>query len=242
LKGAPRIQIRGLRCQAHVGVPQSEQKARQELVIGLELEYDSRLAARRDDWPAATDYKAIADAVVELVEGRRVKLIEAVASLVADRVLEDPRVLRVRVEVGKPNALARADTVRAVLERERAPHTALVGLAASGPGRGESRARVEALLRHRHEVRAESAECADPGTAREGRALLLRTPMVLAELAGELHALASGMGAASGQARAVQVEVLVWNGDRLQDRSRRWSFLDAALEELERAEAGADGG
>jgi hypothetical protein len=50
------------------------------------------------------------------------------------------------------------------------------------------------------------------------------------------------MGAASGQARAVQVEVLVWNGDRLQDRSRRWSFLDAALEELERAEAGADGG
>jgi len=238
LKGAPRIQIRGLRCQAHVGVPASEQKARQELVIGLDLEYDSRAAAAGDDWPRAVDYQSIADGVVALVEGRSVKLIETLASRIADLVLDDPRVLRVRVEVGKPNALARADTVRAVLDREQAPHRAVIGLLATGPERGETRARAEALLRRRHEVLAESGERAQREPPREGRALLVRTPLARPELEEELRVLAAGFGAAAGRPPDLVLEVVAWDGRVLPDPTRRWELLDAALAEL--IPAGAD--
>lgn len=229
MRGAPRIEIRGLRCQAHIGVPASEQMARQEVVIGLELEYDSRAAAEGDDWPRAVDYQAISDDVVAFVEGTRLKLVEALASRIADRILGDPRVLRVRVEVGKPNALARADSVLAVLEREQAPHRAIVGLAVCGPHREQTRGRVEALLRRRLEVTAESEPCREADSDRDGRALRVRTPMVRAELAEALHALASGFGSGAGHARLVELEVVSWNGHLAADLSRRWRFLDAAL-------------
>lgn len=232
VKGAPRIQIRGLRCQAHVGVPASEQKARQELVVGLDLEYDSRAAATGDDWPRAVDYQAIADAAVELVEGQRVKLIEALASRLAEQVLGDPRVLRVRVEVSKPNALARADTVRAVLEREQAPHTALIGLATSEPHAAETRTRVETLLRRRHEVIAESAGRLDEEAGRQGRALLLRTPLARTELVEELNAMASRFGGARGHAHVVELDLVAWNGRPLEPRARRWGFLSPGFDEL----------
>jgi len=232
VRGAPRIQIRGLRCQAHIGVPASEQKARQELVIGVDLEYDSRAAAAGDDWPRAVDYQAIADEVVELVEGERLKLIEALASRIADRVLLDPHVLRVRVEVGKPNAVARADTVRAVLEREQAPHRAVVALAVAGDDRAESRARAELLLRRRHEVIAESEALSESESDREGRALLLRTGLARPELAAELHGLASGFGSDPDHARTVELDVIAWNGRPLEGRGRRWAFLEEATATL----------
>lgn len=232
MRGAPRIEIRGLRCQAHIGVPASEQMARQEVVVGLGLEYDSRAAAWGDDWPRAVDYQAIADDVVAFVEGMRLKLVEALASRIADRILGDPRVLRVRVEVGKPNALARADTVCAVLEREQTPHRAIVALSATGPDPAETRTRVEALLRSRLDVIAESDPCRDSGTDREGRALRVRTPKVRPELAEELHVLASGFGSAGGHAQVVELDVVSWDGQVAADRSRRWGFLEAALAPL----------
>ena len=232
MKGAPLIEIQGLRCQAHIGVPASEQMARQELVVGLELEYDSRAAAAADDWPQAVDYQAISDDVVAFVEATRLKLIEALAGRIADRVLGDPRVLRVRVEVGKPNALARADTVVASVEREQAPHRAIVALSAAGPDSAAIRARVEALLRHRFDVIAESDPCREPGSDREGRALRVRTPGVRPEIAEELLALASSFGSAAGHARLVELEVVSWNGQVAPDRSRRWGFLDPVLEPL----------
>jgi dihydroneopterin aldolase len=232
VRGSPHIEIRGLRCQAHIGVPASEQKARQELVIGLDVEYDSRRAAARDDWPAALDYQALSDAVIELVEEHRFKLIEHLASLIADLVLQDPRALRTRIEVGKPNALARADSVCAVLERERAPFRAVIGIAVRGPEPDDSQRRVEMLLRRSHEVLAESPERRDAASDRQGRALLVRTPMTRSELGEALHAMAEAFGSAGSHSRVVELELVAWNGRPLEDHARRWQFLADALDAL----------
>jgi len=114
-----KIRIKGLRLRTVVGVFEWEQKAPQEVVVNVELEFDGEAAARSDDLADSVDYKRLKQRLLREVESRRYKLLEKLARHVLDIVLSNEKVLRATVEVDKPGALRFAESVSVVCSGEK---------------------------------------------------------------------------------------------------------------------------
>lgn len=96
------IEIHGLRVLAHVGVPDAERAHAQPLSLDLVLSVDLDAAGVSDDVADTVDYGAVAMAVADAVTAGPVALLERVAALAADAVLDlDPRTESVTVTVTK---------------------------------------------------------------------------------------------------------------------------------------------
>jgi 7,8-dihydroneopterin aldolase/epimerase/oxygenase len=98
------VALRGLRGQGRHGWFDFEQEQGQEFVVDVELAFDTAAAARSDDLADTVDYGSVASAVLAVVEGEPVRLIETLAQRIADACLADPRVEQVTVTVHKPSA------------------------------------------------------------------------------------------------------------------------------------------
>jgi 7,8-dihydroneopterin aldolase/epimerase/oxygenase len=100
-----RVLLRGVRARGFHGVFDEERATGQEFVVDLDLEVgDLQGAAERDDLALTVDYGAVAMAVVEIIEGPAVDLIETLAVRIARRCLVFPPVLSATVTVHKPGA------------------------------------------------------------------------------------------------------------------------------------------
>lgn len=98
-----RIELRNMRFEGRHGWYEHELDAAQPFEIDLELHLDLREAGRSDDLERTVDYAAVFAAAREIVEGPSVRLLEALAEAISDRVLADaPRVERVIVRIRKP--------------------------------------------------------------------------------------------------------------------------------------------
>jgi len=113
------ILINDLFLRTIIGINDDERSHRQDVLINLCLDVDTRLAARSDDIADAVNYRTIAKQVIELVEGSEFFLVERMAEEIASVCLRDPRVQRVKVRVEKPVALRFARSVGVCIERSR---------------------------------------------------------------------------------------------------------------------------
>jgi len=98
------IQLTGLRARGHHGVYDFERAEGQEFVVDVVLEVDLLAAAASDDVLDTVHYGELADALVAVVTGEPVNLIETLAARLADVCLSDPRVGAATVTVHKPQA------------------------------------------------------------------------------------------------------------------------------------------
>lgn len=98
------ITLTGLRARGHHGVFDFERQDGQEFVIDLEVALDIRPASSSDDVVDTVDYGELAVAVVGVVTGEPVQLIETLAERIAALVLEYPQAIAVTVTVHKPAA------------------------------------------------------------------------------------------------------------------------------------------
>jgi FolB domain-containing protein len=114
-----RIILRDLLFRAIIGVNPDERTHRQDVLVNLELEVDTRPAARSDDIADALDYSSVAKAVAALVENSSFQLIERLAGEIAALCLKDPRVEGVKVRVEKPRALRLGRAAAVEIERRR---------------------------------------------------------------------------------------------------------------------------
>lgn len=80
---------------------------------------DASRAALEDDFSLAVDYAAAIDRVTALTVQGRFKLVETLAEHIAQLLLTEFPIHRVRVEVEKPDAVAAADSVGVTIERRR---------------------------------------------------------------------------------------------------------------------------
>jgi 7,8-dihydroneopterin aldolase/epimerase/oxygenase len=97
-----RIELRGLRTTAIVGVLPEERERAQPLSIDLDLGVDLVDAAASDQLGDTVDYGAVCDEVAAVVTDAAPQLLERLAGLVADAVLElDGRIASVEVSVHK---------------------------------------------------------------------------------------------------------------------------------------------
>ncbi len=97
-----RIFVRGLRLHAQIGVNAEEFNRRQLLLADVELD----VAAAGHHLADTVNYETIVSAAHALVADGHIPLVETFALRLANACLEDPRVLRARVRVEKPQALA----------------------------------------------------------------------------------------------------------------------------------------
>lgn len=97
-----RIELRGLRLTAHVGVPEAERSQAQPLELDIDLHVDLRPPARSDDVNDTVDYGVAAIAVANAVAQGHHHLLERVAEVAADAAFgADERVLAATVTVRK---------------------------------------------------------------------------------------------------------------------------------------------
>ncbi len=115
-----RIFLTGLSADAVIGIFDWEREIRQRVEIDLDLSVDVAAAARSDTVADTLDYKSVAKRVLAYVDGSRFRLVEALAEGIAQLVLAEFPVARVRVAVHKPGAIRHARDVGVVIERARA--------------------------------------------------------------------------------------------------------------------------
>ena len=99
-----RVALRGLRGFGRHGFLPAEQEIGQPFIVDVDLGLDTRAAADTDDLHHTVDYAQVANAVIALVEGEPVKLIETLAERIAAECLAQPTVQTVGVTVHKPSA------------------------------------------------------------------------------------------------------------------------------------------
>jgi dihydroneopterin aldolase len=118
---ADRIRIMGIECRCKVGVPPSERRRRQAILIDAVLEVNAGRAAARDDFRQAIDYQAVEREIRGEAEGREYVLIETVAERAAAAVLRaQPLASAVSVSVRKtPAAMPRTREVVVEIRRTR---------------------------------------------------------------------------------------------------------------------------
>lgn len=102
-----RIRLTGLSARGYHGVLPFERSEGQIFTADVTLDLGPRgtaVAAVTDSLNDAVDYSAVANAVVTLIEGEPVALLETLAERVSETVLAFPRVMAVEVTIHKPNA------------------------------------------------------------------------------------------------------------------------------------------
>jgi dihydroneopterin aldolase len=97
----PKISIVDLEVFYRVGVPDLERAAAQRLLITVEMEFDFSAAARSNDVADTIDYFAVCQRLLRFGEGRSWKLIEKLATDIANTILIEFKPGAVTIEVKK---------------------------------------------------------------------------------------------------------------------------------------------
>jgi dihydroneopterin aldolase len=105
------VYITGLRAETVIGVYDWERNIRQGVVF----------AASGDRIEDALDYAAISSRVLAFIEDSEFQLIETMAEQIASLVMAEFRVPWLRLRLGKPGAVAAAETVGVQIERGESP-------------------------------------------------------------------------------------------------------------------------
>lgn len=121
MSGRDEIALTGLRVFGHHGVFDFEREQGQYFVVDLRMTVSAARAAQTDDVVDTVHYGEVAEAVVAVVAGEPVNLIETLASRIAGVVLEGFAVEAVSVTVHKPQAPIEAEfaDVAVTVHRDR---------------------------------------------------------------------------------------------------------------------------
>jgi len=112
-----KIRIEDLKLRCIIGVNAEERDILQDVIINIELYCDLSRAAHTDEIAHTVDYKKLKQDIRTLVERSSFRLLETLATSVAERCLETSGVKTVNVKVDKPGALRFARNVAVEIER-----------------------------------------------------------------------------------------------------------------------------
>lgn len=111
------IYIRDLRIETIIGVHEWERRVKQTLRLNLEFYTDTRVAAKSDDIAETLDYVLISERVCALVEGSEFRLMESLAETIAQTLIQEFGIARLRLQIVKAGALRSAREVGIEIER-----------------------------------------------------------------------------------------------------------------------------
>lgn len=112
-----RIFVTDLRVDAIVGIWDWERAMSQSVSIDLEMAWDIRPAAEKDDIDKTLDYRTVSKRVSAFIQESRFRLIETMAEQVADLIQQEFGVTWLTVKIHKPSAVRGARDVGVKIER-----------------------------------------------------------------------------------------------------------------------------
>ena len=112
------IELAGLELRGHHGVEDDERSAGQRFLFDVRLVTAGDDAARSDRIEDAVDYRQVVSIVREVSDGRAYHLLEALATAVAEALVERLPVERVSVRVRKPDVRLAAPVEHAAVSVE----------------------------------------------------------------------------------------------------------------------------
>ncbi len=115
------IHVEQLEMFAHVGVPDHERDKPQRITVTITAWPEASLHGLADDIGSTINYSGIARLVRDVVDERRDKLIETLAEKIAERLLHDLPIRRLRIELRK-FVLPDAAHVGVIITREGSAH------------------------------------------------------------------------------------------------------------------------
>lgn len=98
------IVLSGIEVVATHGVLAAEKSKPQPFVVDVSIGLDLSLPGESDDLSDTIDYGQVAQEIHDIVQVHSFNLIEKIAVEIAEKIIEDPRVVDISVTVHKPEA------------------------------------------------------------------------------------------------------------------------------------------
>ena len=114
-----RVIVEGFELAGSVGVYEHERRARQPLVVSLNIWVADDYDGQSDRLSDVYDYDIAINAIRDSVENGHINLLETLAERIAEACLADPRVLALDVRVEKPAVLPACRSVGIEIHRGR---------------------------------------------------------------------------------------------------------------------------
>ena len=115
------IRITNLKLRAIIGANDWERETKQDVVINVAIDFDAAKAGKSDSIKDTVDYKTITKRIIKEVEASSFFLLEKLAQVILNIVMENPKVKEASVRVDKPFALRFADSVSVEVSGKKRP-------------------------------------------------------------------------------------------------------------------------
>ncbi len=96
-----RLLVNGIQVMAYCGCQPEEHERRQPFEVDIEMRFDTRKAAASDDLNDTIDYDWVLEEINNYFKDNKIKLIERMAQIIADIILSDERIAKVKVALRK---------------------------------------------------------------------------------------------------------------------------------------------
>jgi dihydroneopterin aldolase len=113
------IFLSGLTVECIIGIWDWERKVKQKVVIDLEMTADIRRAAASDAIEDTLDYKKVSKRLLQFVGESQFQLVETLTDRIAQIVITEFGVSKVKVRLNKQGALRGSRDVGILIERRR---------------------------------------------------------------------------------------------------------------------------
>lgn len=109
--------IEALRIDTLIGVYDWERRAKQAVLIDLEMAFDNRVPAASDQLEDTLDYKAVGKRLIEFIGNSHFALVETLAERCGEIIMTEFSVRWLRLKISKPGALRGSEGVGVIIER-----------------------------------------------------------------------------------------------------------------------------
>jgi len=118
-QGMRHVFVRDLSLIAMVGIYEHEKRHPQRILVNIDCAVQERGGALEDDIKNVVSYEKVVKNVKSIVRDGHVNLVETLAGKIAEKVLKNRSIKRVRVRVEKLDIIPEASSVGIEIERTR---------------------------------------------------------------------------------------------------------------------------
>lgn len=113
------IKIKNFRLKTIIGIHEWEEKVDREIIINAEIDTDFVASLHSDNIADTIDYDNIITKIKNLISKNRFKLIEKLAQEIMNKIMEDNRIKRCKLEVDKVGVVESVESFSVTIEQKR---------------------------------------------------------------------------------------------------------------------------